>query len=56
MTKECYEEIAAAVEDVSEKPALSRIEGSDNLVTWKVYRVAGEIVRIDIKPKEKHGH
>lgn len=49
-----FEEIEEAYETVYRSPGVNRIEGGkpEYDFQWKVYRVAGDIIRIDIKPKE----
>lgn len=49
-----WDEIVEAAEALREKPSLHRIDGvrQGNDCHFKVYRVAGDIIRVDIKPKE----
>lgn len=49
-----WDGITEAVEALRKKPALHRIDGlhQSNDCHFKVYRVAGGIIRVDIKPKE----
>ncbi len=46
-----------AVELLGEKPSVSRVDGvrsRSKQADFKVYRVAGGIIRVDIQPKENH--
>lgn len=49
-----WSEIEEAVEALRENPSLGRIDGlrQKGDCHFKVYRVAGDIIRVDIKPKE----
>lgn len=48
-----WDSIVEAAEQLREKPAVHRIDGSRNISggpQFKVYRVEGDIIRVDILP------
>lgn len=49
-----WDAIVDAVEALREKPGLQRIDGvrQKEDCHFKVYRVAGDTIRVDIKPQE----